>query len=237
MGVEVVVVVKVTGHRGAAGLEPENTVKSFKRALKLGVDQVELDVHLTNDRELVVIHDASVDRTTNGRGYVGDFTLEEIRRLDAGAGERVPTLQEVINVVKGRAVLQIELKGLGVEAAVVHCVEANEVVDEVVVTSFRHSMVKKVKTLNPRVSTGVLFACLPIDAARLAIDAGAEAVHAHVNYIDAHLVEAAHLCGLKARAWNTDDPEQMRWLIGLGVDAIGSNRPDILLDVIKNYLQ
>jgi glycerophosphoryl diester phosphodiesterase len=235
MGVEVVLVVRVTGHRGAAGLEPENTIRSFTRALELGVDQVELDVHLTKDRELVVIHDASVDRTTNGRGYVGDFTLEAIRRLDAGAGERIPTLQEVINVVKGRAILQIELKGRGVEEAVVNCVEANGVVDEVVVTSFRHSMVKKVTALNPRVSTGVLFACLPIDAARLAVDAGAQALHANVNYIDAYLVEAGHLCGLKVRAWNTDDPDQMRWLMGLGVDAIGSNRPDILLDVVKNY--
>ncbi len=229
--------VNVTGHRGAAGLEPENTLRSFKRALELGVDQVELDVHLTKDHELVVIHDNTVDRTTNGRGYVGDLTLEEIRRLDAGAGERVPTLQEVINVVKGRAVLQIELKGLGVEDAVVDCIEANEVVDEVIVTSFRHSMVKKVKALNPQVCTGVLFVCLPIDAARLAVDAGADALHANVNYIDAHLVEAAQLCGLKVRAWNTDDPKQMRWLIGLGVDAIGSNRPDLLLDVVKTYRQ
>lgn len=225
----------VTGHRGAAGLEPENTIRSFKRALELGVDQVELDVHLTKDRRLAVIHDTTVDRTTNGHGHVGDLTLEEIRKLDAGKGERVPTLQEAIDVVRGRAILQIELKGLGVEEAVVKTVEENRIVDEVILTSFRHYMVKRAKTLNPRLSTGVLFLCIPMDAPRLAIDAGAEGLHANVNYIDAHLVEDGHRYGLKVRAWNTDDPEQMRWLLGLGVDAIGSDRPDILLDVVRNY--
>jgi glycerophosphoryl diester phosphodiesterase len=225
----------VTGHRGAAGLEPENTMRSFKRALALGVDQVELDVHLTKDHELAVIHDATVDRTTNGSGPVQTFTLDEIQRLDAGEGERVPTLQEVIDLVKGRVVLQIELKGLAVEEAVVKKVEENGIVDEVVLTSFRHYMVRKVKTLNSRLSTGVLFRSLPLDASRLALDAGAEGLHPNVNYIDAHLVEDGHRYGLKVRAWNTDDSEKMRWLINLGVDAIGSNRPDILLDVVKNH--
>jgi glycerophosphoryl diester phosphodiesterase len=224
----------VTGHRGAAGLEPENTMRSFKRALALGVDQVELDVHLTKDRELVVIHDSTVDRTTNGSGSVQAYTLDEIQTLDAGEGERVPTLQEVIDLVKGQAVLQIELKGLGVEEAVVEKVEANGIVDEVVLTSFRHYMVRKVKTINPKVSTGVLFSCLPLDVSRLARDAGAEGLHPNVNYIDAHLVEDGHRYGLEVRAWNTDDPKKMRWLLTLGVDAIGSNRPDILLDVLKD---
>lgn len=224
----------VTGHRGAAGLEPENTMRSFKRALALGVDQVELDVHLTKDLELVVIHDATVDRTTNGTGPIQAYTLDEIQTLDAGEGERVPTLQEVIDLVKGRAILQIELKGLGVEEAVVKKVEANGIVDEVVLTSFRHYMVRKVKTLNKKASTGVLFRCLPLNASRLARDAGAEGLHPNVNYIDANLVEDGHRYGLKVRAWNTDDPKQMLWLLTLGVDAIGSNRPDILIDVVKD---
>jgi glycerophosphoryl diester phosphodiesterase len=227
--------VTVTGHRGVAGLEPENTIRSFKRALELGVDRVELDVHLTKDRKLIVIHDITVNRTTNGQGYVWDYTLEEIKRLDAGKGEQVPTLQEVINVVKGKAVLQIELKGLDVEEEVVRAVEKNRIVDEVVISSFRHFMVKKVKTLNSRLTTGVLFVCLPLDAPRLALDAGANGVHANVNFIDAHMVEDCHRYGLLVGAWNSDDPKQMRWLIDLKVDAIGSNRPDILLDVVTKY--
>ena len=101
----------LTGHRGAAALEPENTLLSMQKAIDLGVDQIELDVHLTRDQHLVVIHDTTVDRTTDGQGAVADFTLEEIKRLDAGKGERIPTLQEVIDLVRGKVVLQIELKG------------------------------------------------------------------------------------------------------------------------------
>ena len=97
--------VLVTGHRGAAGLEPENTLRSFQRALDLRVDAVELDVHLTKDKHLVVIHDSTVDRTTDDSGAVIDLSLPEIQQLDAGQGEHVPTLQEVIDLVAQKAIL------------------------------------------------------------------------------------------------------------------------------------
>lgn len=105
-------VVKV-GHRGAAGHEPENTLRSFRRAMELGADMVELDVHLCGSGELVVIHDETVDRTTDGTGEVAKMTLDEMRALDAGKGERIPTLQEVIDLATGRMDINIELKGLG----------------------------------------------------------------------------------------------------------------------------
>lgn len=225
--------VLVTGHRGAAGLEPENTLHSFKRAIDLGVDRIELDVHLTKDRKLVVIHDETVDRTTDGHGHVGGFTLEEIRGLDAGMGERVPTLQEVIDLAKGRVVMQIELKGLGVEGAVVRAAEENELGDDVVLTSFRHYMVRRAKTLNPLLSTGVIFLCMPINASRLALDAKADAIHPNVNYVDAHMVEYAHRHGLKVGVWTANDEGTMRRMVALGVDAIGSDRPDTLLNIVR----
>ena len=124
--------VNVTGHRGAAGLEPENTLRSFQRALDLGVDAIELDVHLTKDQHLVVIHDATVDRTTDGSGVVGDLTLHKIQQLDAGLGEHVPTLQEVIDLVAHKAILQIELKGLGVEHKVAQTISANRLINSLV---------------------------------------------------------------------------------------------------------
>ena len=225
--------VNVTGHRGAAGLEPENTLRSFQHALDLGVDAIELDVHLTKDQKLVVIHDATVDRTTDGSGAVSDLTLREIQQLDAGLGEHVPTLQDVIDVVARRAILQIELKGLGVEQSVAHTIAVNCLLDHVTVTSFRHHMVKTMKRLNPQISTGILFLGLPIDAPRLAHDAQADAVHPHVKYIDAQLVECCHRQGLAVRVWNTDDPPEMQDMIALGVDAIGSNRPDLLLSLLN----
>lgn len=225
--------VNVTGHRGAAGLEPENTLRSFRRALDLGVDAIELDVHLTKDQHLVVIHDATVDRTTDGTGAVRDLTLCEIQQLDAGLGEHVPTLQEVIDLVAQKTILQIELKGIDVEHKVAQSIADNRLINHVIVTSFHHNMVKTIKTLNPQISTGVLFLGLPIDAPHLAHEAQADAVHPHVNYVDTQLVESCHSHGLSVRVWNTDDPAQMQKMISLDVDAIGSNRPDLLLQLLN----
>ena len=101
------------GHRGACGYEPENTLRSFKKALDLGVDTIELDVHKTKDEATVVIHDEKVDKTTNGTGFVADKSLEEIKKLDAGKGEKIPTLEEVLDLVNRKAQVNIELKGEG----------------------------------------------------------------------------------------------------------------------------
>src|SRR5712691_9894392 len=96
----------VTGHRGAAGLEPENTLRSFRRACELGVDRIETDVRLTRDGRLVCLHDATVDRTTDGTGPMAEMTFDQLHRLDAGHGERIPTLEGALATVRGRAVLQ-----------------------------------------------------------------------------------------------------------------------------------
>src|SRR4030042_4999738 len=101
---------KIMGHRGASFYEPENTLRSFRRALQMGVAAVELDVHRTRDGRLAVIHDATLERTTNGRGRVRDFTLAELQQLDAGQGERIPSLEEALDLVRGRALLLVELK-------------------------------------------------------------------------------------------------------------------------------
>ena len=139
----------ITGHRGAAKLEPENTRLSFQKAIDLGVDQIETDVHLTKDNHLVIIHDATVDRTTNGQGEIADLTLLEIRQLDAGKGERIPTLGEVIEWVRGKVILQIELKGPDTAEPVVRAVEQNGMEREVVLTSFVHDRLRKARQLNP----------------------------------------------------------------------------------------
>src|SRR5436305_847299 len=127
----------VTGHRGAAGLEPENTLRSFRRACELGVDRIETDVRLTRDGRLVCVHDATVDRTTNGTGAVADMSFNQIRCLDAGQGERVPSLEEALAAVRGQAVLQIELKGEGTAAPTLQVLEAEQVAPpEVLISCF-----------------------------------------------------------------------------------------------------
>lgn len=219
----------LTGHRGAAALEPENTRLSIQKAIDLGVDQVEIDVHLTRDQHLVVIHDTTVDRTTDGQGAVADFTLEEVKRLDAGKGERIPTLQEVIDLVRGKIVLQIELKGPDTAEPVVRAVERNSIESAVLLTSFVHERLREARQLNPNLALSALWSSPPADACEQAIDMGAEAIHIQHQNIDAQLVQKAHAHGLMIRAWNPDTVEEIQRVIDLGVDAVGSNRPDLLI--------
>ncbi len=221
----------LTGHRGAAKLEPENTLLSIQKAIDLEVDQIEIDVHLTSDQHLVVIHDTTVDRTTDGQGAIADFTLAEVKQLDAGKGERIPTLQEVIDLVRGKVILQIELKGPNTAKPVVQTVEQNRMESEVLVTSFVHDRLRETRQLNPNLRLGALWANPPPDACEQAIDMGAEAIHIQHLNIDPELVRKAHAHGLKIRAWNPDTIEEIQRAIDLGVDAIGSNRPDLLIEV------
>lgn len=221
----------LTGHRGAAKLEPENTLLSMQKAIDLGVDQIEIDVHLTRDQHLVVLHDTTVDRTTNGEGAVADFTLAAIKQLDAGKGEPIPTLQEVIDLVRGKVILQIELKGPGTAEPVIETVDRNSMEKEVLLTSFVHERLREARQLNPDLRLGALWADPPPDACEQAIDMGAEAIHIQHLNIDAQLVQKAHAHGLKIRAWNPDTVEEIQRVVDLGVDAIGSNRPDLLIEV------
>ena len=139
----------VIGHRGAAGLAPENTLASFAHAVGLGVDAVELDVHLSADGHLVVIHDERIDRTTNGNGKVADAPLAALRMLDAGAGERVPTLDEVLEAVPRHIAINIELKGPGTAAPVARAVAAYK--RPLLVSAFDHSELARFHSLRPSI--------------------------------------------------------------------------------------
>ena len=225
-----------TGHRGAAKLEPENTLLSIQKAIDLGVDQIEIDVHLTRDQHLVVIHDTTVDRTTDGQGEISDFTLAEAKQLDAGKGERVPMLQEVMDIVRGKVILQIELKGPGTAEPVLQTVKQNSMENEVLLTSFVHDRLREARQLNPNLRLGALWAVPPPDACEQAIDMGAEAIHIQHLNIDPELVAKAHAHGLQIRAWNPDTVEEIQRAVDLGVDAIGSNRPDLLIAVGRTGL-
>ncbi|HIE18948.1 TPA: glycerophosphodiester phosphodiesterase [Candidatus Bathyarchaeota archaeon] len=225
--------IEVTGHRGAAGLEPENTLRSIRKAIELGVDRVEIDVRVTRDGYLVVIHDETMDRTTNGHGYVKDLTLNEIRRLDAGKGEIIPTLEEVLSLTKGQVTLQVELKAREATEPVVHLIERNNAEREVVITSFMHELLRTVHDLNPFLRTGALFFDVQGDIYQRALDVHSEAVHVYYRNVDFELVENAHKRGLKVSVWNPDELEEMKEMISLSVDVIGTNRPDILLNLLK----
>ena len=139
------------GHRGAAGHAPENTQASFRKAIELGCDMTELDVHVCASGDVVVIHDETLDRTTNGKGNVSDHTLTELKQLDAGKGEQIPLLQEVLELLKDRIMLNIELKGLGTAEPVYKIVKktgwSNQ---DLTVTSFNRDMLTEYKKPRPR---------------------------------------------------------------------------------------
>ncbi|MBS7249260.1 MAG: glycerophosphodiester phosphodiesterase [Candidatus Freyarchaeota archaeon] len=218
----------IIAHRGASFYEPENTLRAVKRALEFGVDGVEIDVRSTIEGNIVVIHDETVERTTNGGGRVRDMSLVELRSLDAGKGEKIPLLEEVLELVGNKAMLIIELKTGGIEERVLSIVEKYNALDRVMFSSFIHGSVKRVKELNSRVKTGVIIRSSPINPSVLALDARAENICAFYKYVSWEMVQNVHGHGLNIFAWTVDDANTAENLIMLGVDGIVTNKPDII---------
>src|SRR5205085_3864849 len=225
------------GHRGNAAECPENTLASFSSAIELGVDVIECDVHRSEDGALPVIHDHLVDRTTDGSGLVRDFSMAELKRFDAGswkdskfAGERIPSLDEVLEVAKGRVGVAIEIKNLplpyaGIEEAVVAAVQNAGMVHDVVVISFDHRSVKRIGELDAEITTGVLEASRPVDVLRVMDDADADVFCPHWAAIEpetaAEIREAGKLIGV----WTVDDAFSLAWSKALPANAIYTNKP------------
>ncbi|MFN8523421.1 MAG: glycerophosphodiester phosphodiesterase family protein [Chloroflexota bacterium] len=236
---------RVFGHRGAMGHCPENTFASFERAVQQGVDAIELDIHLTRDDRLAVIHDHHLDRTTSGSGTVRQHLLAEIQALDAGshfspefAGERVPELDEVLDWARDRCVLDIEIKGgyapyPGISQHVVRAIQRHSAQDRVIVISFDHPTVAQVKGLAPDVATGVLWACRPVDPVGVARAANADAILPHWTHCYAEDVSLAHAAGISVHPWATSEPAEIESLIDAGVDSICSNHPDRVIKLVR----
>jgi glycerophosphoryl diester phosphodiesterase len=224
---------KIMGHRGAPADEPENTRRSFSRALAVGVAAVELDVQLTKDGRLAVIHDETLDRTTNGKGRVKDFTLAELKRLDAGRGETIPSLEEVFDLVQGKANLVVELKQPEAAQALLRFFQEHQAFKFATVISFWHPAVKALKEAEPRLRTGVLLVGCPADPAGLARAARADALILQYAYVTQQLVATAHSHNLFVYIWNIDDVNTLKPYLTMNLDGIGSNRPGVLLEYLK----
>jgi glycerophosphoryl diester phosphodiesterase len=215
------------GHRGARAYAPENTLASFKKALEIGVDAVELDVRKTKDNQLVVIHDADVKRTTNGEGLVSELTLKEIKDFSTDGGEKIPTLQEALDFLDKKVKVLIELKEAGVEKQVLSILKDRGVEKNVVIVSFHEDVLKKTRELNSEVETGLIYATHknPIKAA---LELRANYLVALYRFIHTANVEKAHKNGLKVIAWTINKPEEAKQYAAKGVDGITSDKPDIL---------
>jgi len=215
------------GHRGARAYEPENTLRSFRKAIELGVDAVELDVRRTKDGKVVVIHDAKVDKTTNGKGSVSELTLNEIKQLVTEKGEKVPTLEEALDFLDRKVKILMELKETGFEKEVLRQIRERGLENNVVIVSFLEDALSKVREMDEEVETGLIYVRHknPIKAA---LDLKASYLLPLYRFTHTANVKRAHENGLKVIVWTINKPEDVPQYIKKGVDGIASDRPDIL---------
>jgi glycerophosphoryl diester phosphodiesterase len=217
------------GHRGARAYEPENTISSFRKAIEIGVDAIELDVRKTKDNELVVIHDADVKRTTNGEGLVSDLTLAQIKVFSAEKGEKIPTLQEALDFIDKKVKVLIELKETGIEEGVLSAVHHRGLGENVIVVSFLEEALKKVKELDAKIETGLIYAKHK-NPVKAALDINANYLVAFYRFTHTANVAKAHENGLKTIVWTINNPQEVKDFIKKGVDGIASDKPDILIN-------
>jgi glycerophosphoryl diester phosphodiesterase len=215
------------GHRGARAYEPENTLRSFKKALEIGVDAVELDVRKTRDNQLVVIHDLDVKKTTNGKGLVNELTLKEIQGFSTEKGEKIPTLKEALDFLDKKVKILIELKETGIEEKVLALVRENGLQKNVVIVSFLEDALRKVRELDKDVEMGLIYATHknPIKAA---LELKAQYLVAFYRFTHTANIQRAHENGLKVIVWTINTPEEVAEYVKKGVDGIASDKPDIL---------
>jgi len=234
----------VIGHRGASGHAPENTLAAFRKAVSLGAAFIETDLQLSRDAHFVAIHDATVNRTTNGKGTVHDLTLAELRQLDAGswfgselAGERIPTLEEILQFSKKNdVVFYLELKpggSWGGEHALIGALRDSEEIPRAVVISFDASMVLNLHTIEPTLMTGLLYDGQMEKPVEKAVEIGARQLIARGDLVTPALLERARKKDLQVVCWTVNHPAHMRMLMEAGVHGIMSDYPDRLIAALK----
>ncbi len=233
--------VRKIAHRGASADFPENTLAAFEAAIRAGADMCELDIQKSAGGALVVIHDDTVNRTTDGKGKVASMTLGELKCLDAGywrgkefIGERIPTLDEVFDLVEGRCALNIELTAHGVEEDVCRIIRERSAERTAIVSSFEWDWLMKVKKIAPEIRIGVLADRAPSRMMAAATRLNAWAIHPVAKLVKPELCATAHRLGYQVYTWTVDDPEDMRRLIAMGVDGIMTNYPARLRSVLES---
>jgi glycerophosphoryl diester phosphodiesterase len=225
--------VKIVGHRGARALAPENTLRAVRAGLACA-DCIEVDVRLTRDQVPVILHDATLERTTNGTGAVRDHTFDEIRRLDAGAGERVPTLAEVLAVVGDRAVLLVELKeqeGIGIVADVLGAAQAQRVI----LVSFLSGALAQAQRLLPATPRGLIYSRKEYDPIKDARSVGAHLILARFDQADESVIRRAHDHGLRVVLWTLNAAPEIRKAVSMGADAVASDDPCMARTVLREF--
>ena len=234
----------VTSHAACKGHAPENTLQGIEAALRLGADAIEIDVHCTSDGVPVLLHDATVDRTTDGTGSIHDMTLEQAKALDAGArqfvprfsGERIPTLAEVLDLTKGKALLQIEVKQQDIERTVAEAVRQADALAWCEVHSFWPQIVQRMRVEEARMACALLTDGRRVsdwdDFFGFALSLNAQGVSVHYERATPDVVRRGQLRSLTFMVWTVDDEADISRMAEAGVDSICSNFPDAVRRVV-----
>ncbi|MFD3156616.1 glycerophosphodiester phosphodiesterase [Haloimpatiens sp. FM7330] len=230
-------------HRGASAYYPENTMLAFEKALHLGSTGIELDVQLTKDNIPVIIHDEKVDRTTNGTGYVKDYTYSKLYKLDAGVkksekfkGEKIPSLDYFLEYVKNKNILiNIELKNtlISHENIVIDKIHKYNVQNNVIISSFNHSSLKNCKTIDTNIKTAILYSCLIYNIQQYAETLNVNALHLPFYCVDNNTVKSAHSKKFMINTYTVNNKNRMIDMIRFNVDGIITDYPDILSKLLK----
>ncbi|MFE7233582.1 glycerophosphodiester phosphodiesterase [Streptomyces sp. NPDC002405] len=215
------------GHRGVMGVEPENTLRSFVAAQQAGLDVIELDLHLSKDGALVVMHDDKVDRTTDGSGAIADKTLAELRSLDAGRGERIPLFEEVLDAV--RSPLQAEIKDVSAARALAEVLHERDLVSRVEVSSFHDEAIAEVARLVPGVRTALVASRYGSEVVERATAAGAATVCLNIRRLTLEIVEHARKADLRIIGWVVNTLDHLRLVRALELDGATTDYPEIKL--------
>ncbi len=233
---------KFFGHRGYSGKYPENTLLAFEKAIEAGVDGIELDVQFSKDGYMAIIHDETVDRTTDGKGWVKDLTLKELQALDASASftgiygkVQIPTLDEVLALVKDHDIItNIELKtGVfeyeGIEEAVAECVRKYDLSDKVIISSFNHFSVMRMRKAAPELKCGFLFESWLIDSGKYCHSHGIPCFHPNFRNLIPSVVAEAKQYGLEINTYTVNTLEDFNRLAALNVDVAIGNYPELII--------
>ncbi|MBM7623246.1 glycerophosphodiester phosphodiesterase [Sporohalobacter salinus] len=228
------------GHRGAAGLAPENTESAFQKALKLNLDMVELDVQFSKDKELVVFHDYNLKRIAGIDMEVSDLSLKKLKQIDIGSwfgkeyiDERIMTLQEVIELVKDSMQLNIEIKPAGnkykeIAVSLLKVLRKNKFSQEVIISSFDHQLLKYLKSIKSDLTTAILLASLPVNPLKLVDWAGADGIHSYYRIINQQLISSAKEQDLIINVWTVNDKAKIDRLKQMEVNGIISDYPQMI---------
>lgn len=219
------------GHRGAKGYEPENTLIAFEKAINLGVDGIELDVHLSADNELIVIHDETVDRTTNGKGEVNQLSLKELKALKIELTQEIPTLNEVLDLVNKRCFINIELKGIGTAQPVIQLIshyisKENWDYNNFIISSFDWKMLEETHSLDSKIKIGVLTEESIDKALAFAKKINAFAIHPDYELLSKENVILMQQNGFEVYPWTVNSENSIQKIKSFNVNGIISDFPD-----------